>query len=644
MKVVVIGGGIAGVACGILLNKAGFEVSVNERESAVPMRGNAFLMHADGVWVMKSFAEKKLLNSIPGKAINSFQLLLQDNTELKFQKLEPWQCIKRRDLIAFLYTLLPPQCLKTDRSFSHFIYENNKAIAVVFKNGEMEYGDIFIGADGANSAVRQSLFGPTTYLNQQVKEIVGVLNYPILAKSKAGLFTKYVSEKGGLSFGFIPTSDEELVWFMQFDESVYSLKDENPESIKALCLSALKDFPPVVHQIIKLNDYTTSYLWNARDFELLPSFHAGNVGLIGDAAHLALPFTSAGTTNALIDAKLITEKLVQEKNAEKAFTSFYNERISSLREHLALGRNLKEKFIKPLLKEEDEINIPLIPNTFAGKNIGPKYKKVHLLYFTDPVCSTCWTIQPQLRKLKIEYDQYLEIEYCMGGLLPSWENYNRGGIKTPDDVFNNWQITSQNQDMPISPEIWKSNPLTSSFPPSIAFKAAQMQDIDKAILFLRKINESLFLENQNILDLKLLRHAAYESGLDAARMVRDMEVKAKILFELDLKMAEELQISVLPTFIFTDKFNHSKIISGYQTYGQFEMTLLEFIPDAIKSPVNKKYNKLFKKYPTLTTTEFGFLTDNNNTEAKLILKRLMQKGIIEKYGMKNDDVIWKLIH
>jgi predicted DsbA family dithiol-disulfide isomerase len=368
------------------------------------------------------------------------------------------------------------------------------------------------------------------------------------------------------------------------------------------------------------------------------------VGLIGDAAHLALPFTSAGTTNALIDAKVLTEKLVQEKDAERAFTAFYNERIASLKEHLYLGRNLKEKFLSPMLKEGEEINIPLIPNILAEKKTGPKYKKVHLLYFTDPICSTCWTIQPQLRKLKLEYDQYLEVEYCMGGLLPSWENYDRGGIKTPEDAFRYWQIISENQEMPIKPDIWKRNPLQSSFPPSIAFKAAQMQDIDKAIIFLRKINEWLFVENKNILDLKHIRQAAYESGLDAAKIVRDMEHKARTLFELDLKMAEELQISVLPTFIFTDKFNSSKIISGYQTYEQFEETLLEFIPEAQKSLINRKYNKLFKKYPTLTTAEFGFLTDNNNTDAILILKRLNQKGIIEKYGMKNEDIIWKLVN
>jgi hypothetical protein len=40
-------------------------------------------------------------------------------------------------------------------------------------------------------------------------------------------------------------------------------------------------------------------------------------------------------------------------------------------------------------------------------------------------------------------------------------------------------------------DIWLEDPLPSSYPPSIAFKAAQMQDGDLAILFLRRIKEML---------------------------------------------------------------------------------------------------------------------------------------------------------
>lgn len=44
-----------------------------------------------------------------------------------------------------------------------------------------------------------------------------------------------------------------------------------------------------------------------------------------------------------------------------------------------------------------------------------------ILYFTDLICSTCWLIQPILQKLKLEHDDYLDIDYKTGGLLPSNE-------------------------------------------------------------------------------------------------------------------------------------------------------------------------------------------------------------------------------
>lgn len=642
MKTVVIGGGIAGMSMGIQLNKHGIDVVVCERDEQVPARGNAFLMHAEGLSVLELLTKENQIVQLPGRMIDTFNLKRPDDTEVKYLKLEPWQCIKRCDIIEFLYELFPKERIRTGRIFSHFKYENNKAVAAVFVNGEEETGDIFIGADGAYSAVRQHLFGKTNFTPVVVKEIVGVLKHPSLVAKIGNIFTKYLSKEKGLSFGFIPTSEDELVWFIQFDVTLLQMTSNSSAAMHTFCLELLQDFPEIVHEIINCNDFDTSYVWSATDFDLLPSFHKENVVLIGDAAHLAVPFTSAGTTNALIDAKVLTSWLTHTDDYQTAFTAYYQERAFLVQEHTMLGREIKEKFLNPVPEHEDDIKVPLIVNPSKVKAIAPKQKRIHLLYFTDPVCSTCWIIQPQLRKLKIEYGDYLEIEYCMGGLLPSWENYSRGGISNPKDAADYWQRAGEKYDMPIYPDIWINDPLSSSYPPSIAFKAAQMQDTDKALIFLRRINEMLFFENQNIIEKKLLRQAAFEAGLDAARLVRDIEGKAQLLFEADLELAKELEIKVLPTFIFTDKYNRSKVLKGFQEYEQFEQVLYEFIPDAVKKPLGGNIIDLFAKYPTLTSKEVSFLGNLNMQQTDEDLNSLFTKGLLAKHCINKGEVIWKL--
>jgi len=79
-----------------------------------------------------------------------------------------------------------------------------------------------------------------------------------------------------------------------------------------------------------------------------------------------------------------------------------------------------------------------------------------------------------------------------------------------------------------------------------------------------------------------LHKAAFESGLDAARLMRDLEGRAQELFEEDLKLAKQLEITTLPTFIFTDRYDNSKILKGFQEYENFENIILEMIPEAKK--------------------------------------------------------------
>ncbi len=48
-------------------------------------------------------------------------------------------------------------------------------------------------------------------------------------------------------------------------------------------------------------------------------------------------------------------------------------------------------------------------------------KPVRVIYFTDPIGSSCWGIEPQLRKLKLEYGNSIDLNrewaaYCQTGV------------------------------------------------------------------------------------------------------------------------------------------------------------------------------------------------------------------------------------
>lgn len=171
---------------------------------------------------------------------------------------------------------------------------------------------------------------------------------------------------------------------------------------------------------------------------------------------------------------------------------------------LTAGCNAQEKKAmeqknNPLLCdiESGVCETPDSTNQANGLNLSADEKPIRIIYFTDPICSSCWGIEPQLRKLKLAYGNSIHVEYRMGGLLPDW-NYNSGGISKPSDVAHHWDEVSAHYDMPIDGDVWLEDPLDSSYPPSIAVKAAQMQDEYKAVVFMRKLREMVFLEKKNI--------------------------------------------------------------------------------------------------------------------------------------------------
>jgi len=638
MKVVIIGGGIAGLTLGGFLLKKDFDVVINERADGMPVKGHAFLMHTDGLAVLQELQGQ--LQAAPiGKRIDSFRLKRPDGAEIKHLKLDSWLCIKRVELISYLYSLVPANRIKEGREFSHFLFDGEKAVAAVFANGDVEYGDIFVGADGGNSRVREKIFGKVKFTPVEVKEIVGVAKNSSVSTDERSIFTKIQSNETGLAFGYIPATDSEFVWFMQYDPTISDVTNNTPEGLKSFCQKLLRKFPQEVHDVIEANNFESTYTWNTRDFELLPSFHKGNVVLMGDAAHLALPFTSAGTTNAIMDAQVLSALLGLYENPQVAFRNYYEQRATDLENHVKLGRDLKKIFLDPTEQEDDEIPVPLISHNLEDK-AEARNKQIQIIYFTDPICSTCWVMQPSLRKLEIEYGRYLNIEYHMGGMLPSWETYTKGKIKEPLDAARHWEEVAVSHKMPLDGDVWIEDPLHSSYPPSIAFKAAQIQHNLKARSFLRKMQEMVFIEKKNIIKWDYIAQAALETGLDAARLLKDFDLRASDLFDDDLKLARKLSITTFPTLLFTTGGEIRATLRGFQPYEKFEEIILRLIPDARKDNINTDPNHLFSLFPTLTTKEFAQLTNRSMDEALEVLQELYLNLKIGRYDSKNG-IIWK---
>ncbi len=279
-------------------------------------------------------------------------------------------------------------------------------------------------------------------------------------------------------------------------------------------------------------------------------------------------------------------------------------------------------------------------DSLANDSYASITKPVKIIYFTDPICSSCWGIEPQLRKLKLEYGKYIEVEYRMGGLLPDW-SYNSGGISKPSDVASHWDEVSLYYDMPIDGDVWLEDPLHSSYPPSIAFKAAQMQSKEKAIVFMRTIREMVFLQKKNITKWEHLEQAAKLANLDVLKLKTDYEGQAKSLFQEDLNLGRTMGVRGFPTMFFLDSNGNTEKVYGSKPYSVYETALLKLLPAAKKHEYKRDWQSIFAQYPTLTANEYATLSGTERKAAEVFLNSLTEKGDLVKMNTKNG-ALWSL--
>lgn len=300
--------------------------------------------------------------------------------------------------------------------------------------------------------------------------------------------------------------------------------------------------------------------------------------------------------------------------------------------------NMTEK-TNPLLCDPDSASCTVPGNDRAAGSAfpgsKPTVKPVTIQYFTDPICSSCWGAEPQLRRLKMEYGDAVDIQYHMGGLLPSWDVYKSGGISKPGDVAGHWDEVSPHYRMPIIGDVWLEDPLPSSYPPSIAFKAAELQDHHKALVFLRRLREQVMTEKRNITKWPVIAEAAVFAGLDTARLHTDFNGPAKALFQADLTLARSLGVRGFPTFLFSNDDGGRQLVYGARPYAQFEAAVKVLAPGAKAAALPTDVDALFRVHPSWCAQEVAVVLGIPHEQALSQLQQAEAKGLLSAVHTRN---------
>lgn len=257
-------------------------------------------------------------------------------------------------------------------------------------------------------------------------------------------------------------------------------------------------------------------------------------------------------------------------------------------------------------------------------------KKVKIEYYTDPICSACWALEPTMRKLHNEYGEHFDLDIIMGGLLPSWDGFfdSGNGISKPEDVAHHWEDMGRHFEMPINGSVWRSDPIKSSYPPSLAYLAAKKQDEAKAKMFLRKLREQVFIFGKNITNIDVLHDAAFSIGLDVDTFEHDLTSDdIKQIFMQNLETSRTNHVRGFPTLILSGKNQPSVSLNGVRSYEDYEYALKSFIkaePNHTSMTVEEAVNE----NTILATKEVADLCNLSISKAFEELKELEKKNKI----------------
>ena len=327
VKALIIGGGIAGATTAIALRLAGHEPHIFEQAPEPREVGAGIGLGANAIKSLRhiGLAERVVAAGDSWRTAELRSWRGRVVTHLDFSVHEealgaPATVIHRADLLSILLAAIPPDHVHFGRAFRSYT-QTGSSVRAEFTDGSAEQGDILIGADGLNSAVRAQMHGPKPPRYAGYTCWRGVVPYPY-SKVPPG----YVAEIWGRGsrFGVVRIAGERIYWFATLNSPPLRTGEPLPPQ-KHLLLKHFADWAAPVPELLQFTPDAAILRNDICDRPPVRRWSDGRVLLIGDAAHPTTPNIGQGGGMAIEDA-IVLARLLKTGNPDAAFETFTRER------------------------------------------------------------------------------------------------------------------------------------------------------------------------------------------------------------------------------------------------------------------------------------------------------------------------------
>jgi 2-polyprenyl-6-methoxyphenol hydroxylase-like FAD-dependent oxidoreductase len=312
MRVIVVGGGIAGLSTAIGLRRSGHEVIALERAPRIDPIGAGLTLFANAMSALDRLGMRDAVAAQGAPAKRSAILTWEGRELARIPRdlLEGTLAIHRADLQRELAAAAGEVRLGAEITA---VEQHDDGVVVRGADGSEERADLLVGADGLGSVVRSAIADVRPrYAGYTAWR--GISPVPV----EPGRLTE--SWGVGERFGLVDIGRRGTYWFAT--KNAPEGEPEEPEGKKAEIVRRFSGWHEPIAAIAESADEGEVLRNDVYYLEPLPRWSKGRVVLVGDAAHATTPGVGQGAAQAIEDAVVLADQLASGGNLATALGEY----------------------------------------------------------------------------------------------------------------------------------------------------------------------------------------------------------------------------------------------------------------------------------------------------------------------------------